>query len=337
MHAGKPSAEELVLAFLTEAEGEPVAPEAIAGKLDMLPAELFRAVESLRKRGCEIEALPGRGYRLVAAPDRAGSAEIGPLLTTRELGWAIHHHAVIGSTNDEAVSLARDGAAHGEVVIADRQTAGRGRRGRVWASPPRVNLHLSAILRPKLPPQRAPELVAVVAVAAAETLRDLGVSAGIKWPNDLEAEGRKIAGILLDLSADAGRIHFVVAGIGINLNATRDDLPEELRGIATSVRQEVGAIVSRAEVAASLLAHLETWLDRFEEEGFAPVRSRYRELSSILGHPVRLTEPDRTLDGIAEEIDEAGALIVRLPDGGTERFLSGDVTSLRKRTDVTDR
>ncbi len=321
---------DLVLAFLVEAEGERVSAELLAGKLGLHPAALYRAIESLRSRGFDVESQRGQGYRLLSTPDRLDPAEITAHLSTRELGWAIHHHAVLASTNDEAQRLAKAGAAHGEVVIADKQTAGRGRRGRGWVSPARVNLHLSVILRPELPPQRAPELVSLVAVAAAETLLGFDVPVGIKWPNDLEADGRKIGGILLDLSAEAGRIHFVVVGLGLNLNASREDFPEEVRDVATSIRLQHGGPVSRAEAAASLLGDLERWLDRFEAEGFEPVRARYSELSSILGQPVRLIEAERTLEGVAESIDESGALIVRKQDGSVERFLSGDVTSLRR-------
>lgn len=323
------SAADLVLGFLTEAEGEGIAADVLGGKLDLRPAEIFHAIEALRGRGYEIESHARSGYRLVSTPERLEPAEITALLATRELGWAIHHHAQLPSTNDDAMRLARGGAAHGEVVVAEKQTAGRGRRGRAWASPPRVNLYLSVILRPDLPPQRAPELATVVAVAAAETLRDFSVHAGIKWPNDLVVGGRKIAGILLDLAADAARVHFVVAGLGINANASLDDFPEDLRELATSIRLELGRGVSRAALAATLLGRLEAWLDRYEAEGFEPVRARYRELSSILGTPVRLLEAERITEGVAEGIDEAGALLVRDADGVVHRFVSGDVVSLR--------
>ena len=301
----------------------------LGGKLDLRPAEIFHAIEALRARGYEIESHARSGYRLVSAPERLDPADVTALLSTRELGWAIHHHTQLASTNDEAMGLARAGAAHGEVVVAEKQTAGRGRRGRAWSSPPRVNLYLSVILRPELTPQRAPELVSIVAVAAAETLREFSVDAGIKWPNDLVVDGRKIAGILLDLAADAGRIHFVVAGLGINANASLEDFPEEVREIATSMKLECGHGVSRAAVTATLLGKLEAWLDRFEAEGFGPVRARYRELSSILGKPVRLIEADKVTEGVATEIDEAGALLVRGADGAVHRFVSGDVVSLR--------
>jgi BirA family transcriptional regulator, biotin operon repressor / biotin---[acetyl-CoA-carboxylase] ligase len=256
-------------------------------------------------------------------------AGIPPLLHTRALGRELHAHDVIGSTNDEALRLARAGAPHGTLVLAEAQTAGRGRRGRSWLSPAAGNLYLSLVLRPNLPPQRAPELVPVVAVAAAEALRELGVDAAIKWPNDLLIEGRKVAGILTELSAGSERILFAVVGVGLNANGTSADLPEEIRPIATSVREALGREVSRADLVAAFLGRLEHWLDCHEAAGFAPVRERYRALSATLGRRVRLIDAEGEVEGIAEDVDEAGALLLRRDDGTLERARTGDVTSLR--------
>lgn len=246
-----------------------------------------------------------------------------------ELGGKIHFHEVLESTNEEAKRLARLGAAHGEAVIAGRQTAGKGRRGRAWSSLPGENLYLSVILRPDLPPTLAPRLTSVAALAVAEALSSLGVEARIKWPNDVEVRGRKVSGILTELSADPAAIHFVVLGIGVNLNGSLDDLPEAIRGRATILSRELGRPVTREEVVREILPRLEGWLARIEG-GFEGIRSRLKELSSILSEEVRLVEPEREIEGIAWDIDEEGALCVRTEDGRFERFLTGDVTSLRR-------
>lgn len=250
-------------------------------------------------------------------------------LTTREVGRVLHVHGSLPSTNDEALALAREGAAHGTVVVAEEQTAGRGRRGREWSSPAGVNLYLSVVLRPPLPPHRAPELVSVVAIAGAETLRAFGAEAGIKWPNDLQIGGKKVAGILTELSATSQRVVFVVAGIGFNLNASPSDFPPELRSLATSLSIETGEVTSRSRFAATFLNHLETWLDRHEKKGFRPIRERYLALSTILGERVRLVDGETTLEGIVEDIDETGALILEDDDGGYTRILTGDVHTVR--------
>ncbi len=244
--------EELILGFLAESGEDYTSGEALSGKLGLSRTAVWKRVEALRTKGYRIDAVPARGYRLVGVPDRLTSLELAPLLSTRELGRTIHHHESLGSTNEVAFRLAQDGAEHGEVVVAEQQTAGKGRRGRVWVSPPGLNLYFSAILRPELPPQRAPELTLVAAVALAEALREFGTEAAIKWPNDVQIEGRKVAGILTELSAEPERVHFVVVGVGVNLNSQAGHFPEELREVATSLALAKGERVSRSHFTATL-------------------------------------------------------------------------------------
>src|SRR5512145_2072069 len=229
------NSEELVLAFLAEAVDEFVSGEAISDKLGLTRAAVWKHVEALRGQGYRIDAVPARGYRLAGVPDRLTPLELRPLLNTHDLGQVVHWYEELGSTNDRAKELADEGAEHGEVVVAEAQTAGRGRRGRSWASPARRNLYFSVVLRPELPPTRAAEITLVASVAICDALRQAGVEAGIKWPNDLLASGRKIAGILTELAAEPEQVQWVVLGVGVNVNARREDFPEELRGEATSL------------------------------------------------------------------------------------------------------
>jgi BirA family biotin operon repressor/biotin-[acetyl-CoA-carboxylase] ligase len=330
MAAEPQPSEELVLAFLAEAGDEYVSGEAISGKLGLTRAAVWKHVEALRSHGYRIDAVPARGYRLAAVPDRLTPLELRPLLNTHDIGRELHWHEELGSTNDRAKELADEGAEHGEVVVAEAQTAGRGRRGRVWVSPPRRNLYFSVVLRPDLPPARASELTIVASVALCDALRQAGVEAGIKWPNDLLASGRKIAGILTELAAEPERVHWVVLGAGVNVNARREDFPAELREEATSVLLERGQPAPRALLAAACLTALEDWLDRHAEEGFGPVRAAWRERTVTLGREVAVTADGREIAGTAEDIDETGALLVRVPSG-IERILAGDVTLLRPR------
>jgi BirA family biotin operon repressor/biotin-[acetyl-CoA-carboxylase] ligase len=322
--------EELVLGFLAEAGDEFVSGEAISDKLGLTRAAVWKHVEALRAHGYRIDAVPARGYRLVGIPDRLTPLELRPLLNTHDLGQVLHHFEVIGSTNDHARELAEAGAGNGEVVIAEQQTGGRGRRGRPWTSPPGVNAYFSAVLRPELPPARAPELTLLASVAICDALRQADVPAVIKWPNDLLVNGRKIAGILTELAAEPERVDWVVVGVGVNVNAGEQDFPEELRPIATSVRIERGAPAPRALFVAACLTALEEWLDRHAEEGFAPIRAAWRERSGTLGQEVTVKTGGRDVVGRAEDIDEAGALLVRTA-AGVERILSGDVLLLRAR------
>ncbi|MFP2929893.1 biotin--[acetyl-CoA-carboxylase] ligase [Pyxidicoccus sp. 3LG] len=323
--------EELILGFLSESGSDYTSGEALSGKLGLSRAALWKRMEALRMQGYRIEAVPSRGYRLVGVPDRLSSLELSPLLSTREMGRTVHHHESLGSTNELAFRLAQDGAEHGEVVVAEQQTAGKGRRGRVWVSPPGLNLYFSAILRPELPPQRAPELTLVAAVALAETLRDWGTEAAIKWPNDVHIDGRKVAGILTELSAEPERVHFVVVGVGVNLNSREEHFPEDLRATATSLSLVTGQRVPRARFAAALWTRLEEWLERYLEEGFDAVRTRWKALSSTLGQDVLVRTDRQELRGVAEDIDPSGALLVRTEGGSLERVLAGDVEQLRPR------
>jgi BirA family biotin operon repressor/biotin-[acetyl-CoA-carboxylase] ligase len=316
--------EEMVLAFLAEAGDDFVSGEAMSGKLGLSRAAVWKHVDALRAQGYRIEAVSARGYRLKAIPDRLGALEIGPLLNTQELGQTLHCSAELPSTNDRARELADAGAAHGEVVVAESQTSGRGRRGRTWASPAGRNLYLSVILRPNLPPQRAPEITLVASVAACDACRKAGVEAGIKWPNDLLVGGRKVAGILTELSAEPDLVHWVVLGIGVNLNSGPGDFPAELRGLATSLSIERGQPVPRALFAAALLSELEQWLDRHANEGFGPIRDAWRERSVTLGREVRVDAEGGEISGVAEDIDASGALLVR-GKAGLARVVSGDV------------
>jgi BirA family biotin operon repressor/biotin-[acetyl-CoA-carboxylase] ligase len=311
----------IVLGLLREFD-DFVGGQALCDKLDVPRAELLTRIDSLRARGYVIQSSGGRGYRLIEIPDGVSEQEIGPLLSTNDLGRTIHYSAELGSTNDEAHRLADAGAQHGEVVIAEVQTKGRGRRGRKWSSPPGKSLAMSIILRPSIPSVRAPELTLTAAVAVCEALRELGaLETRIKWPNDLECGGRKIAGLLTELRAEPDGVRHAVLGLGLNVSSEPGDFPPELAAIATSLRQECGGHVPRPLVAAAVLEHLEEWLVLHETEGFAPVRARWSELSSTLGRRVRAD----SLEGIAAGLAEDGALLIRTDAGSLERVVAGDI------------
>jgi BirA family biotin operon repressor/biotin-[acetyl-CoA-carboxylase] ligase len=325
------SNEEMILSFLAEGGDEFTSGAALSDKLGLTRSAVWKHVETLRNLGYRIEAVPSRGYRLVAVPDRLTSLELSPLLNTHDLGRTLHAFDTLASTNATAFELANEGALNGEVVIAEQQTAGRGRRGRTWVSPARKNLYFSAVLRPELPPQRAPELTLVAAVALAETVREAGADAFIKWPNDVQIGGKKVAGILTELSAEADRVHFVVLGVGVNLNAGLADFPPEVQELATSLKLARGTEVPRALFTAALWTRLEHWLDVHAEDGFGPVREAWKALCSTIGAEVLVKTEKTELRGVAEDIDETGALMVRLPDGKLERVLAADVEQLKPK------
>ena len=328
--AASDSAEQ-ILAFLAEAGDDVVSGEAISDKLGLTRAAVWKQVEALRGQGYRIDAVATRGYRLVTVPDRLRALELRPLLNTHDIGQVLHCFESLGSTNDHAKALADDGAGHGEVVVAEGQTGGRGRRGRAWVMAPGRNVAFSVVLRPSgLPTERAPELTLVASLAVCDALRSAGVEAGIKWPNDILVGGRKIAGILTELAAEPDAVHWVVVGVGVNVNAREEDFPPELRGQATSVLLERGQPAPRALFLAACLTLLEEWYERHAEEGFEPIREAWKARSVTLGRDVLVQLDGREVVGRAEELDATGALLVRTA-AGIERITSGDVALLRPR------
>jgi BirA family biotin operon repressor/biotin-[acetyl-CoA-carboxylase] ligase len=316
----------IVLGLLLEFSDEFVEGGTLCDKLDVPRAELLKRIDSLRARGYVIQASGGRGYRLAEVPDTLGEAQIAPLLASGELGRRIHAYTDLESTNDEAQRLAEAGAMHGEVVVAELQTRGRGRKGRAWIAPPGKSLVMSVILRPALPPQRAPEITLTAAVAVCEAARELGADhARIKWPNDVECRGRKLAGLLTELRAEPDRIRHAILGIGFNVSLASADFPEELRDRATSLLLECGEHVPRPIVCARILERLEEWLSTHETEGFAAVRERWRELSSTLGRKVRIEAEGTFFEGNAVDLADDGALLVRVENGELRRVVAADV------------
>jgi len=316
----------IVLGLLLECADDFVAGSVLCDKLDVPRAELLKRIDSLRARGYVIHTRGGIGYRLVEVPDKLGEAQIAPLLATGELGRRIHHFEEVESTNDEAHRLAEAGALHGEVVVADFQSRGRGRRGRSWIAPRGTAVTLSVVLRPTVPPARAPEITLAAAVAVAEAARELGAQgARIKWPNDVECRGRKIAGLLTELRAETDRVRHAVLGVGFNVSLEMADFPEELRATATSLLVESGERQARPLVCARVLEHLEEWLSLHETEGFSPVADRWRELSSTLGRRVKIASDGQVLEGDAVDLADDGALLLRAAGGVLVRVVAGDV------------
>ena len=269
--------------------------------------------------------MSGFASHAVAAPLR--EQEIRSGFVTKRIGRAIHLFRAVDSTNDEAAALAARDAPEGTVVIADSQRRGRGRMGRVWASPAEVGVYLSVILRPAIAPQAVPALSLLGAVAVGEAIeRTTGLAPAVKWPNDLVLRGRKVGGILGEAAGDAARLHHVVLGIGINVNHTEECLGPEMRRAATSLRIETGALVDRTAMIRSLCESLDGWYDRFLSEGAGPILDRLRQCCMTLGRVVVATSGDQELRGLAVDVDEAGALLIRDADQRLHRLIAGDVT-----------
>jgi BirA family biotin operon repressor/biotin-[acetyl-CoA-carboxylase] ligase len=303
-----------------------VSGEALSAAVGVSRAAVWKHVEALRADGYRIESHRARGYALVGSPDRLLPAEITRHLDTRRFGRRLECHDTIDSTNVRADALARGGAPEGTLVVAERQTRGRGRLGRHWVSPARVNLYASFVVRPRLQPADAPQLALAAAVAVARALAPLAAGrVAIKWPNDCLLDGKKVAGILTELDAEVDRIRAVVLGIGVNLNATARAFPRELRPIATSVLLATGTAVDRPRFAAALCGTLEAVYDRVVSDGFAVLADEWESLSCLTGRRVTIDCAGRRSEGTVRGIDTAGRLVL---DGasGEERIMAGDVS-----------
>lgn len=245
------------------------------------------------------------------------------------LGTRFHYFPEIDSTNAQARQLAENGAAEGEVVIAESQSQGRGRLGRRWQSPPFVNLYLSVILRPRLPPIHVPQLTLMGAVALADTAAAfISQAPAIKWPNDILVNGKKLAGILTEASCDAERVNYVILGIGVNLNYRVDRMPEEIRARATSIVELTRQEVNRESFLSRLIQDLDRCYGELEEAGFAAIARQWEARCSLSGRRVRVESLDQVVLGRAQGIDRDGALLVEDDHGKVQRVIAGDVIPL---------
>lgn len=300
----------------------------LARELGISRAAIWARIEELRSLGYDIEASPHRGYVLRATPEALHADDLlARLEETRIIGRDIRVFQETASTNDIADRLARDGVAEGIVVFAETQSNGRGRLGRRWESPKGQGLWLSVLLRPRLSPPAATQLTVLAAVACARAVeRQTGLHPAIKWPNDLLFHGRKCGGILLELSAELDHIRHVVLGIGLDVNVAPADFPAGLRGVATSLRAELGCPVDRPALAAALIRELDLAYHQLDSGAFTTLADEWEARCTTLGQRVVIRMGARELVGTAESLDDDGALLIRTEHGRLERVVGGDVT-----------
>jgi len=243
----------------------------------------------------------------------------------------IFFYESVDSTNDLAVTLSEEEElASGTVIISDEQVKGRGRLGRTWISPPGTNIYMSVVLRPEIPPRNGTLLTVAAALACARALRaKSGLKVSIKWPNDLTVSGRKIGGILTEVRCAPETINLAIIGIGINVNIQAGDFPDKIRTIATSMRAETGAYHQRSDVIIMILKEFEHWYKALRGKGRPVLLEEWKRLSSAIGRDVRVVAGGETFSGVAEDIDDEGILILRLPSGVLKRVSAGDLTVLR--------
>jgi BirA family biotin operon repressor/biotin-[acetyl-CoA-carboxylase] ligase len=300
----------------------------LADQLHISRAAIWSRIEELRKIGYDIEAGPHRGYRLVDEPDALLADDLlARLGKTRVVGRDIQVFEQTTSTNDVIERLARDGVREGVVVFAESQTKGRGRLGRKWISPARKGLWFSILLRPHLRPQETTQLTVASATALRRAIvSQTNLAVEIKWPNDILINGKKVAGILTEMSAELDRVRHVIPGIGIDVNQDASEFPPELRKTATSLKIEHGESLSRAALAIEILQELDKDYDRVALGKFSEIADEWEEHCGTIGKDVTVQIGDRKIRGCAESLDDDGALILRTEHGRLQRITGGDVT-----------
>lgn len=298
----------------------------LCGYFKVSRTSVWKVMEQLKKEGYEIEAVRNRGYRLVSSPDVISEAEIKSLLGTEWAGKKVVYYDETDSTNNRAKDSGEKNGAHGTLFIADKQSAGKGRRGRVWESPSGKSIYMTILLRPEITPDKAPMLTLVMGLSAAEGIRKVsGVEAEIKWPNDIVMNKKKVCGILTEMATEMEYVNYVVIGVGINVN--QKYFPEEIKETATSLYEETGNVYRRSELIAAVLERFEKNYETFLEAGdLSGIRKAYDSILVNRGQEVKILEPGNEYTAVAEGINKNGELIVVLPDGRRKNIFAGEVS-----------
>jgi len=297
----------------------------ISVELGISRTAVWKRIVSLRKKGFIIEAVPSKGYRLVKSPDL--SAEYIKSAVKGGLWKDVFVYELVSSTNELAMSQAiKTGLQSNTVIIADSQVKGKGRLGRMWISPPGRNIYMSLAFKPGLDTKDATMLTLLTAVACAHAINKIsGLQVSIKWPNDLMLSGKKLGGVLTEIRADIDKINLAVIGIGINVNMEGEDFIEDIRSIATSIKEETGTYCSRNELVIEVLRQIEHFYSMLINLGKYPLLKEWKILSSTLGKSVKVVMGDEILIGLAEDIDDNGMLILKLDSGLRRQISAGDI------------
>lgn len=316
-----------ILELLRRQEGF-LSGEDIGRELSITRAAVWKGIKKLREEGYEIEAVTNRGYRLTNPETMYNKRELEQGLKTKTMGQSIYFYEETDTTNNRARELALEGAPEGTLVVAEKQTDGRGRRGKVWESPLGTGIWMSLVLRPQIMPAEASVLTLLCGLATAEAIKaETGLSAGIKWPNDILINGKKAVGILTEMDCEMSEVHFVIPGIGINVNTA--SFPPEIADIATSLYLECGKTVSRRRLVHKVLERLEEHYETFLRTGsFTAMLEDYRKHCITLGKEVHVLGREPFF-AEALDITPEGELLVRRADNGKEEVVFSGEVSIR--------
>lgn len=320
-----------ILALLRNSEGY-VSGQQLCDKFDVTRTAVWKVINQLKEEGYLIESVPRKGYRLVESPaDILSISEISSRLTTKWAGRKLFYYDVTGSTNNDAKRLAEEGNPHGTVVVADIQNAGKGRRGRSWQTLSGTALSFTLLLRPEFAADKASMITLVMALSVAEAVEEAaGVTATIKWPNDIVVNKKKICGMLTEMTMtpEMDEIQYIVVGAGINVNnGSPEEFQEEIRSTATSLKIETGRQINRAELLGSVLVRFEVNYAIFLETlDLSQLRDAYQRHLQGVGDEVRVLDPAGEYTGVSQGIDDRGELIVIKDNGEKVQVYAGEVS-----------
>ena len=316
-----------IINFLKDNRGEFISGEKIANKFSISRTAVWKHIQTLRKNGYDILSRENAGYKLEQIPDLLLPEEVQTGLNTKIIGKNFSYYDTVDSTNRIAKELAAANAVNGTVVVAEQQFSGKGRLGRSFFSPKSKSILCSIILKPKFLPHEAAKCTLLTAVAVAKAMVRFDLKPEIKWPNDILFDGRKVVGILTEISAEMSKVNYIIVGIGVNVNIDRDEFPEELRDIAASLCEMKGDKISRVEFFRAMLEEFDKLYIESNEAGFENILNQWRKYNITLGKKIRVLPAgsDNEFSAIAEDIDSEGALIVKT-DNGIEKVYAGDVS-----------
>ncbi|SHJ94444.1 biotin--[acetyl-CoA-carboxylase] ligase [Hespellia stercorisuis] len=314
-----------ILKLLRESEGY-VSGQQLCEHFGVSRTAVWKVINQLKEEGYQIEAVRNKGYHIVDCSDIMSREELQSQMNTVWAGREIAYFEETDSTNTQAKKLGDAGAPHGTLAVADKQCAGKGRRGRGWDSPSGSGIFMSILLRPDMEPSKAPMLTLVMAVSVAQAVCETeGVDTLIKWPNDIVVNGKKVCGILTEMSTEVDFINHVVIGVGINVNTGA--FPEEIAQKATSLRLEMGHPVKRSPLIASVMHFFEVNYEQFQKVGnLSFLQETYNRMLVNRDRDVRILAPGNEYNAHAIGINEQGELLVRRGDGRTEAVYSGEVS-----------
>lgn len=316
-----------ILRMLKESE-KYLSGQELCEKFGVSRTAIWKVVKQLEAEGYLIEAVRNKGYRLKTAGDFLSQAELESSISTQWAGKNIVYYNEIDSTNTAAKKAAEAGAPHGTLVVSDYQSMGKGRRGKTWSAPHGVGIWMSLIMRPELPPSAASMLTLVAAMAVAEGLdkaTDGVLKAQIKWPNDIVSGGKKICGILTEMSTELECINYVVTGMGINANT--EEFPEDIETVASSILLETGKRLNRSKTINCIMQKFETYYKAFVEAGnMSGLIKEYNSRLANKDNTVKVLKPGGGYTGISLGINDSGALLVKTEDGTIHSVISGEVS-----------